>query len=410
MPVRRLLLFDVDGTLIAAGGAGRRSIERAFAHHFAGRLGPRDAWLSGLRLDGMTDRLIVREGIERLGLAFDDGTCTDLLDTYLGFLASEIHGPGYRVLPGVEEALSGLASEGALLGLCTGNVREGARLKLARGGLDRFFGFGEADLNGFAQDGEARERIVEAALRRASLQLGRRVEPDEALVIGDTPRDVAAARAVGVPVLAVATGRFSVEELRACGADWALPSLAGPEALELLRAPPARRAPERTEPEPLSFGGPRLRAAPAAAHHAGAIQECLEAAPGYFVIAEGRPAAPGAAARLLAEAEADDRRRVYALVQGEGGPVVGVLDLLFHYPEPGVAHVALLLLRESLQGRGLGREAVTALEEALRAAAFAAVRLSVTDENDAARAFWERVGYAPVGRLAGGVTVFEKVL
>jgi len=407
----RLLLFDVDGTLIAAGGAGRRSIERAFASHFQERLGPREAWLAGLRLDGMTDRLIVREGMEGLGLAFDDATCSRLLDTYLGFLRTEIHGPGYRVLPGVEHLLSRLAADGALLGLCTGNVREGARIKLARGGLDRHFGFGEADLNGFAQDGEARERIVEAALRRAALQLGRRVEPAEALVIGDTPRDVAAAHAVGVPALAVATGRFSVEELRACGAEWALPSLDEPEALEILGASPAPREPGPVaEPEPLSFGGPRLRAAPAAAHHAGAIQECFEAAPGYFVVAEGRPAGPGAAAQLLAEAEADDRRRVYALLPHGGGPPLGMLDLLLDYPEPGVAHVVLLLLRESCQGQGLGRETVEALEEALRDAAFAAVRLSVTDENGAARAFWEHVGYAPVGRLPGGVTVLEKVL
>ncbi|HET6923731.1 MAG TPA: HAD hydrolase-like protein, partial [Anaeromyxobacteraceae bacterium] len=126
-----------------------------------------------------------------------------------------------------EALLEALRRRGATMGLCTGNVEEGARLKLARGGLDGFFGWGEEAICGFAADGEARELIVEAALRRASRRLGRTVRPDAALVIGDTPRDVEAAHRVGVPVLAVATGRFSVEELRACGAERVLPTLEG---------------------------------------------------------------------------------------------------------------------------------------------------------------------------------------
>jgi len=228
-----VMLFDVDGTLVSAGGAGRRAIEGALAHH----LGPRAArpsWLDGMRLDGMTDRLIVREAMAAGGLEFDDATCDRVLETYLGALAAEIGGPAYRVLPGVAALLGELEGRGAVLGLCTGNVAEGARIKLRRGSLDRFFGFGEEDVNGFAHDGEARERIVEAALRRASARLGRRISAREALVIGDTPRDVAAARAVGVPVLAVATGRFGADALAACGADRVLPSLAEPGAADLL--------------------------------------------------------------------------------------------------------------------------------------------------------------------------------
>ena len=219
----RVLLFDVDGTLVHAGGAGRRAVERALAIHVGGL----DRSLSGLRLDGMTDRLIVREVLRALGRPFDDALCDRVLGDYVGFLREEIHGPGYRVLPGVGALLGTLSRRGATMGLCTGNVEEGARVKLARGGLDGYFGWGEEAICGFAADGEARERIVEAALRRAARRLGRPVRPDEALVIGDTPRDVEAARRTGVPVLAVATGRFSVEELRACGADRVLPSLEG---------------------------------------------------------------------------------------------------------------------------------------------------------------------------------------
>jgi len=226
----RVLLFDVDGTLVHAGGAGRRAVERALTIH----VGELDRSLAGLRLDGMTDRLIVREVLRALGRPFDDALCDRVLGDYVGFLREEIHGPGYRVLPGVAALLAVLRRRGALMGLCTGNVEEGARVKLARGGLDGYFGWGEEAICGFAADGEARERIVEAALRRAARRLGRPVRPDEALVIGDTPLDVEAARRTGVPVLAVATGRFSVEELRACGAEQVLPSLAGEGVAELV--------------------------------------------------------------------------------------------------------------------------------------------------------------------------------
>jgi phosphoglycolate phosphatase len=237
----RVLLFDVDGTLIAAGGAGRRSIERALGRHLAADHGERPTWLKDMRLDGMTDRFIIRRVLEALGMDFDDATCARVLASYVRYLEEEIHGPGYRVLPGVEELLPELAGAGAVVGLCTGNVRDGARIKLSRGGLDRFFGFGEGDPSGFAEDGEARSHILRAALRRAAARLGRDVRPGEALVIGDTPSDVEAAREAGVPVLAVATGRFAVAELRACGADLAVASLEEEAARALLLggAPPA---------------------------------------------------------------------------------------------------------------------------------------------------------------------------
>lgn len=226
----RLLLFDVDGTLVNAGGAGRRAVERALRLH----VGELDRSLVRLRLDGMTDRLIVREVLRALGRPFDDDLCDRVLGDYVRFLREEIHGPGYRVLPGVAALLRALRNRGAVMALCTGNVEEGARVKLARGGLDGYFGWGEEAICGFAADGEAREHIVEAALRRAARRLGRPVRPGEALIIGDTPRDVEAAHRTGAAVLAVATGRFSVEELAACAPGRVLPDLAGEGVADLI--------------------------------------------------------------------------------------------------------------------------------------------------------------------------------
>ena len=223
-------LFDVDGTLVSAGGAGRRAFERAVAD----RCRPVDGALRDLRLDGLTDRLIVRKALALLGLAFDDAICDALLARYVEHLRTEIHGPGYAVLPGVVAALEALGSRGAVVGLCTGNVVEGARLKLGRGGLDRYFDWGASAVFGFAADGEEREKLVHAALRRATARLGRAVAPRETLVVGDTPRDVDAAHHAGCPVLAVATGRYSESELRACGADHVVPTLAHPDALRIL--------------------------------------------------------------------------------------------------------------------------------------------------------------------------------
>jgi len=239
---RRVVLFDVDGTLVHAAGAGRRSLERVLA----GAFGRVEHALSGMRLDGMTDRLIVREVLVSLGQPFEDALCDRILAGYVEALREEILGPGFRVLPGVEEVLGALAAAGADLGLCTGNVAEGARLKLARGGIDRYFEWGPGAIAGFAHDGEARELLVRAALDRGASRLGEPLRPEDALVVGDTPRDVSAARAHGVPVLGVATGRFGAGELREAGADGVLPSLEGaaPALLAWIEGgpPPGARA------------------------------------------------------------------------------------------------------------------------------------------------------------------------
>jgi phosphoglycolate phosphatase len=235
-----LYLFDVDGTLVHAGGAGRRAFERALADR-CGHAAPAPA-LHGLRLDGMTDRLIARKALDLLGLPFDEAFCDGVLERYVEHLHAEIEGPGYAVLPGVPPLLDALRARGGLVGLCTGNVVEGARLKLRRGGLDRYFDWSASAVFGFAADGEEREKLVLAALRRAAARLGRPVPPASAVVVGDTPRDVAAAHHAGCVALGVATGRFSQDELRDCGADHVAAALDHPDALRVLLGRPPRTA------------------------------------------------------------------------------------------------------------------------------------------------------------------------
>jgi phosphoglycolate phosphatase-like HAD superfamily hydrolase/ribosomal protein S18 acetylase RimI-like enzyme len=398
------LLFDIDGTLLRAGGAGRRAFEAALQDH-TGR--PLDGAVSTLRFDGMTDRGIVREALGLLGRSFEEAVCHDILERYLARLPGELAAPGFEVLPGVVPLLTALSARRARYGLCTGNIADGARLKLRRGDLERFFDWGQDGMHGFAGDGEARPLVVAAALRRVAAGLARPVAASEVLVIGDTPRDVQAAHAAGCPCLGVATGSFDEAALRAAGADWVVSSLEDPAGLALLQA---RTGPPEAFPSLPPLQGPRLAGVEAARADQGRLQACLDAAPDYFVLTEGAPAAPDAAARLLDESELDPLRRILLLAaHGEGEPL-GLVDLWLDQPEPGTVHLGLLLVREGRRGRGYGAEATAALERSLAAAGFGWLRLSVGDENPEARAFWERLGFAEVGRLDRGVTVYEKPL
>jgi ribosomal protein S18 acetylase RimI-like enzyme len=169
-------------------------------------------------------------------------------------------------------------------------------------------------------------------------------------------------------------------------------------------------AAQARHPDGIAFDGPRLLAVAATGAHAAQIQSCFDGAPDYFVRTEGQAPGPDAAIQLLADAEVDSQRRVFVLIPRAGGPAVGVLDLLLEYPEPDVAQIVLLLFREACQGLGYGKETTAAVEGALEARGYRALRLSVVDENPEARAFWERLGFAAVGRLDRGVTVYEKPL
>lgn len=216
-----IALFDIDGTLVTCGGAGRRSMERSFVEAGAQREH------AAFEFGGMTDRAIARQGLRTAGLDDSDAAIDALIARYLEHLAEEVpRSPGYRVLPGAREMVDRvLATEGYAVGLGTGNVEPGARVKLARAELHELFAFG-----GFGSDHEDRARLLAIGAERGAARLGRAVSECRVLVIGDTPKDVGAARAIGAECLAVATGSYSAEDLRAAGAEVVVEDLRAGEA------------------------------------------------------------------------------------------------------------------------------------------------------------------------------------
>ncbi len=222
-----IFLFDIDGTLVSTGGAGTRAMGWAFeAVH-----GRRDA-CDSFSLGGMTDRAIIRKALRVIEAADDDARIDHVLATYLERLKVEMAGAqDARVLAGVPAAIAlAQARQDSAVGLGTGNVRQGAETKLGAMGLMQHFAFG-----GFGCDNEDRGALLAAGARRGAQQLARRLEECAVLVIGDTPKDVLAARAIGAQCLAVATGPFQLDVLRATDADWVVEDLTDPLALRVLR-------------------------------------------------------------------------------------------------------------------------------------------------------------------------------
>jgi phosphoglycolate phosphatase-like HAD superfamily hydrolase len=211
-------LFDIDGTLIDAGGAGRAAIARA-ADKLYGRLDLFD----GIRFDGCTDRGICREALRHyLPHRCNEEEISRLIEAYVELLPAEIaSAPRFQVFPGVELLLSSISAAGVLAGLGTGNVEKGARIKLERASLNPRFTFG-----GFGDDAEERGAILRCGLQRAERILGRPAR--EVWVIGDTPRDLAAGRAIGAKVALVATGHYGLDSLLPLGADLCVASLDDP--------------------------------------------------------------------------------------------------------------------------------------------------------------------------------------
>jgi len=220
-----VLLFDVDGTLISTDGAGRRALERAFAARHGSDAACR------FTLAGMTDRAIARAGLEGIGVDASEEAITALLEAYVGLLDAELRASrNFRVLGGIEAALTAAASRpGFAVGLGTGNLRAGAQKKLLHAGLWERFAFG-----GFADDSEERAALVRAGAERGARRLGAPLSRCRVVVIGDTPLDVAAARANGFESFAVASGPVPLDELTASRPDHAFDSLAAAGSLERL--------------------------------------------------------------------------------------------------------------------------------------------------------------------------------
>lgn len=224
----RILLFDIDGTLIRSGGAGTRALERAMQHALE-----LDEVKADFSFAGLTDRLIFRRMLEANGHEASETLIERVLAHYPAILSEEVGGAaGYRVNPGVAEALAALAFAGRsdrAVGLGTGNVEVGARIKLERADLNRHFPFG-----GFGCDAEDRAELLRIGAERGAARLGRALAECDVLVIGDTPLDVSAAHAIGARCLAVATGGATREALADAGADDLFDSLADPGALGVL--------------------------------------------------------------------------------------------------------------------------------------------------------------------------------
>ena len=209
----RVVLFDIDGTLLWSDGAGRRAIHAALREVFGG-IGP-----EGHRFDGKTDKQIVRELMRHEGHddAHIDANMDALLVRYVEILHRELHNPEHKPkrLPGVPEVLDALeARDDVTLGLLTGNVGEGAAAKLRAVGIDpsRFL------VNAFGSDHEHRPELPAIAQQRAAELLGVDIPGDRVVVIGDTPADVTCGREIGARAIGVATGRYSVDELASYGA------------------------------------------------------------------------------------------------------------------------------------------------------------------------------------------------
>ncbi len=211
-----VILFDIDGTLITTGGAGRRSIERAFS-----KLYQRPDACSGISFSGMTDWSIVRLGLEAIQVEATAAAIEAFLSCYLECLAAEVKSvpdEQYRVHRGMRKAIDFCVSSNFAVGLGTGNVREGARVKLERVGLYQSFQFG-----GFGDDHELRPELIRRGAQRGLERLG--VTQARVVIIGDTPKDVHAAHAIGAECITVTTGGYTIDALREAGADWAFETL-----------------------------------------------------------------------------------------------------------------------------------------------------------------------------------------
>jgi len=216
----KVVLFDIDGTLVLTGRAGVRAMNRACQEV----IGHSNA-LDGVAVAGRTDWIILHDALRAIGHEMDEDLFARLRDTYVTLLREEIllRGEGVKaVMPGVAELLEALqARPDVFLALLTGNFEQGARIKLEHFDLWRYFRCGA-----FGDDAADRNALVPFALDRArACGLGP-TAPEDVFVVGDTPHDVACALAVGVVPVGVATGSFGVADLRASGADIVFQDLA----------------------------------------------------------------------------------------------------------------------------------------------------------------------------------------
>jgi phosphoglycolate phosphatase len=209
----KLVLFDIDGTLLSTAGAGRRAVYRALEEVYGAEIA------DGHEFDGKTDPQIVRELMRRAGLddAIVERGLPRAIERYVEELHIELRDADHRdlVYPGIPALLDRLeARDDVMLGLLTGNVRPGAAAKLVAVGIDatRF------RVGAFGSDHADRPELPEIARARAEALLGTALSGREVVVIGDTPADMSCGQAIGARAIGVATGRYTVEQLEAARA------------------------------------------------------------------------------------------------------------------------------------------------------------------------------------------------
>jgi len=224
--VIKVVLFDIDGTLMHSGGAGVKAFGQAFASEFGIHDGTE--WL---KFAGRTDVSLVREFFGHHGIAATPENFARFFEAYLGWLRPIMRESKGGPCRGVPEFYKGLvdSQNPPAIGLLTGNIKRGAQVKLEHYGWWDKFAFG-----GFADDSEHRDEIAQFALQRGGAHLGQAVRGDETLVIGDTPLDIRCGRAIGARVLAVGTGGATMEELAAHKPDFLVKDLSEADVAETL--------------------------------------------------------------------------------------------------------------------------------------------------------------------------------
>ncbi len=212
----KLILFDIDGTLIDPGHVGRISVTKAF-----NKVISVDDAFSGIKMAGKTDIQIIKEALNVHGLSVSDGIIPRILSEYVNILKSEINSRLMSLKPGVVDLLNYLETKGNIsLGLLTGNIEQGARIKLGVFGLNRFFSFGA-----FGDDNEDRNKLLSIALAKYRKMTNMDIEFKDCVVIGDTPMDVLCSKPFGAISVAVTTGPYSHDALAEAGADYVLEDL-----------------------------------------------------------------------------------------------------------------------------------------------------------------------------------------
>jgi phosphoglycolate phosphatase len=216
MGERRLILWDIDSTLINSGAAGQHALIRATKERF----GSDD--LAGVEIAGRTDRAIARQILTKYQAPISETEIDSFLDRYVALLPEELPRRNGRVLPGVRELLEYLAGQpDKIMGLLTGNLQSGAKLKLSHYHLWEFFPFGA-----FADDHHDRNALGPCAVRRAATHAGFEFRPEQVDVVGDTGHDIACGKAFGGRTIAVATGSWSRERLAEFEPDFLFDDLA----------------------------------------------------------------------------------------------------------------------------------------------------------------------------------------